>query len=482
LAGWVTKDGEYWVEFLNPLKTRYDVNSWKVMKTIGIIHYKVGGTDGVSLEIDKWKQVLEELGHRVHLCAGDLGRVEGTLIEEMFHHREEVERLNYNTFTRLRDYDEMAYRAEICGLANVLERKLLKFIVEKNIDFLIPHNVWSVAIHPPVAIALARVMRARGVPTLAHNHDFYWERMGRVALTCGTAISIADKYLPPRDPLIQHTVINSLAQAELSARKGIDAMVIPNVFDFDAPQWQMDDFNQDFRTNIGLGRDDVMVLQATRIVPRKGIELAIDFVQALDSPDGRSVLERQRLYDGRTFSEKSRIVLVLAGYAQDDASGQYLNKLKRRIEQAGIDAIFIDDQVGSRRHVRDGRKIYSLWDTYIHADFVTYPSLWEGWGNQLLEAIRARLPFMIFEYPVYQADIKDKGLRAVSLGAEIEQYDEQGLARVAREVVNAAADEALAYLIDGGLRQQLVEHNYQVGRQHYSLDALRRYLSQLIPS
>ena len=33
------------------------------MKNIGIFHYKVGGTDGVSLEIDKWKKVLEEMGH-----------------------------------------------------------------------------------------------------------------------------------------------------------------------------------------------------------------------------------------------------------------------------------------------------------------------------------------------------------------------------------------------------------------------------------
>lgn len=38
------------------------------MRTIGILHYQVGGTDGVSLEIDKWKQVLEEMGHTVHLC------------------------------------------------------------------------------------------------------------------------------------------------------------------------------------------------------------------------------------------------------------------------------------------------------------------------------------------------------------------------------------------------------------------------------
>ena len=76
------------------------------MKTVGIFHYQVGRTDGVSLEIDKWKRVLEEMGHMVHLCAGDRGAAEGTLIEEMYHHRPDAERLSYNTFYELCDYPD----------------------------------------------------------------------------------------------------------------------------------------------------------------------------------------------------------------------------------------------------------------------------------------------------------------------------------------------------------------------------------------
>jgi hypothetical protein len=205
-------------------------------KAIGIFHYKVGGTDGVSLELDKWKHVLEEMGHTVHLCGGDLGTAKGTLIEEMFHHRPDARRLNLNTFHQLRDYpDEAAYRAELFQLADRIERQISAFVESKEIDFLIPQNVWSVAISPSVAIALARVMREYQLPTLAHSHDFYWERTGGIALTCATAIELADKFLPPRDPLIRHAVINSLAQRELAERKGIQATVIPNVFDFDAP-------------------------------------------------------------------------------------------------------------------------------------------------------------------------------------------------------------------------------------------------------
>jgi len=451
------------------------------MKNIGIFHYQVGRTDGVSLEIDKWKRVLEEMGHTVHLCAGDLGAAEGTLIEEMYHHRADAERLNYNTFRELRDYpDEAAYRAELMGLTGVIERKMRRFVAEKKIDFLIPQNVWSVAANPPVSIALARVMRDLQLPALAHNHDFYWERTGRVALTCATAIELADKYLPPRDPLARHVVINSLAQRELLERKGIESTIVPNVFDFDAPPWQVDDYNRDFRARIGLRENDVFILQATRIVARKGIELAVDFVRALDTPARRAILKERGLYDGRSFDDASRIVFVLAGYARDDVTGGYVTCLKRKIERAGIDALFIEDVVGGERQTRNGEKIYSLWDTYVFADFVTYPSLWEGWGNQFLEALRARLPIMLFEYPVYQADIGDKGFRVVSLGSEIRGRDDAGLVQVAPQVIEAAADQAVELLTDARRRQETVEHNFQIGRQHYSLESLRGYLAPLI--
>ena len=452
------------------------------MSTIGIFHYKVGGTDGVSLEINKWKRVLEEMGHTVHLCAGDLGTVEGTLIEELYHHRPDVEQLNHNTFWQLSDFaGETEYRAEVERLTGIIERKVRDFVAEKGIDLLIPQNVWSVAISPPVAIALARVMRDLQLPALAHHHDFYWERTSGVALTCGTAIEIADKYLPPRDPLIRHVVINSLAQRELAQRKGIEASVVPNVFDFDGPGWQVDDYNRDFRARIGLGPNDVLILQATRIVQRKGIELAVDFVQALGSPERRARLRQRGLYDGRPFDDEGRIVLVLAGYAEDDVTRRYVNLLRQKVERAGIDALFIGDMVGGQRQMRGGEKIYSLWDTYVYADFVTYPSLWEGWGNQFLEALRGHLPLMLFEYPVYRADIGDQGFRVVSLGDEIQGRDDTGLVQVRPEVIEGAADQALELLTDARLRRETVEHNFQVARQHYSLGALRGYLARLMP-
>ncbi len=450
-------------------------------KTVGFFHYQVGRTDGVSLELAKWQQVFDEMGHKTWLFGGDVGASNGILIPEMFHHTPVAEKLQRATYHSLDEYNgnETAYRRDLFQQTDLLERKFKAQIVEKGIDLLIPQNVWSVAANPPVGLALARIMRSMKIPALAHNHDFYWERRNGVALTCKTAIDLALLNLPPRHPLAQHVVINSLAQKELLNRRGINATIVPNVFDFNEAPWQPDAYNRHLRRRIGLKENDIFILQATRIVARKGIELAIDFVRALNTPKRRAQLKAKGLYNGRPFDDKSRIVLVLAGYAQDDDTG-YADRLKQKIARTGIDAVFIADMVDGERRTRKGDKIYSLWDAYVYADFVTYPSLWEGWGNQLLETLRAKLPMLIFEYPVYKADIADKGFQFVSLGDALSGRDDLGLVEVPYAVIQRAADEALTLLTDGKLYQETVNHNFVVGKRYYSMDALRRYITSLL--
>ena len=451
------------------------------MSNIGFLHFQLGGTDGVSLEIDKWRLVLERMGHQVYYCAGDLGTAEGTLIPELFHHHPEIDRLYLNTFSALIDFnDDQAYASFLFDWADRLKEKLKAFIDENQIDILIPNNVFSVASNPAAAIALGDIIKETGIPTIAHHHDFYWERYDGVALSCKTALDLADKYLPPRDEVITHVVINLIARDELLDRKGIEAAVIPNVFNFDGSTWEEDEYNHDLRERIGISENDLVILQATRIVSRKGFELAVDFVKALDTPERREVLKRFGLYDGRKFTDDSRIVFVLAGYAADDITGVYVRSLKQKIDETGIDAIYIEDLVAAERGQDEDKKIYSLWDTYVIADLVCYPSLWEGWGNQLLECVYARKPMLVFEYPVYKTDIKDKGFKFISLGDELRGTNSFGLGRVSKEVINKAIDSALPLLVNKNQREDIVSHNYQVGSQFYSLDALGKEIEELI--
>lgn len=454
-----------------------------MQKNIAFIHYVANYTDGVSLEMNKWRRVLEEMGYHTRYIAGKFDHDPDIVIEEMYHHRSDARLLNRNTFEALSDYpDETVYRSELYRLADAIEQRLRAVLDSEHIDLLIPQNVFSVAMNPAVAIALTRVMCDYNLPILAHHHDFYFERPKGFALTNAAAVELSEKHLPPRHPRARHVVINSLAQRELFERKGIQATVVPNVFDFDAPNWQMDDYNRDLRARIGLRPNDILVLQATRIVPRKGIELAVDFVHALNHPQRRKRLRERGLYNGRSFTSDSRIVLVLAGYSRDDITGRYKTLLTHKAQQLNVEVVFIEEIVNSSRQMHNGEKIYSLWDTYTAADFITYPSLWEGWGNQLLEALHARVPLMLFEYPVYRADIKSKGLRVVSLGDQISGHDEAGLVTIRPEVIEKAADQAVELLTDARLRRETVAHNFQVARKHYSLIALHRYLEQLLRS
>ena len=450
------------------------------MSMIGLCHYKVGGTDGVSLEMDKWKTALERLGHTVYLCGGDLGTGDGYLIEELYHHREDAERMARNTFYELRDYESgAALEQDIISLSRVIERKLIAFIEDKHVDLLIPNNIWSIGANPAAAIAFTNVVRKLHIPAIGHNHDFHWETFRGMRPTCPEAQRIIDQYLPPVDPLISHVVINSFARDELQERRGVLSTIVPNVFDFSGPDWKVDDYNQDFRSKIGVGENDVLVLQATRIVSRKGIELAIDLLERLNQPEFRDQITRSGLYDGRRFSEKSRIVLVLAGYSEDPKK-EYLNRLREKAESMGVELRVISDLVKSRREIEDGKKIYSLWDCYVFADLVTYPSLYEGWGNQFLEALRARVPIVVFEYPVYRADIKDKGFSVISLGSEIVGKDELGLARVSEQLVERAAQEGMRALVDKAFREAMVERNFALGKRYYSLESLENYLRTVL--
>lgn len=446
------------------------------MANIGIMHYQLGSTDGVSLEVDKLKHAFESMGHKVYLAAGDLGSASGDRIEGLYHHSERAERLTRNTFYGFKDYaSEAEYRSDLYEFADEIEKDLDQFVSRHDLDLLMPQNIWSVGMNPAAAIAIARVVRKRQLSALGHNHDFYWERKPPVMLSCPTAIELADKYLPPRDALIEHMVINQITQKELLARKQIDATVLPNVFDFEGPDWVVDDYNRSFRQDFGLQPHDVVVLQATRIIERKGIALAIDFVKALNAPHRRKVLEEKGLYDGRTFQNDSRIVLVLAGYSEDPEQ-VYINKLKAKIARDGVDALFISDRIRGERVQENGTKYYSLWDTYVFADLVTYPSIWEGWGNQLLETIRARLPFLLFEYPVFQSDIAPKGIQGVSLGDTVDRFDGDGLAVINDAKVNQAADEMLVLLTDKQKRQAMVESNFRLAREHFSTQSLTRYV------
>ena len=246
--------------------------------------------------------------------------------------------------------------------------------------------------------------------------------------------------------------------------------MVPNVFDFDNNRWEIDDFNRDFRERLGIGQNDLLILQATRIVPRKGIELAIDFTAGLS----RHAKVRKWMNSNKS-PRKNKIYLVLAGLNEMD---DYYEKLKTHARKKKVELLYINHMTGHSRSAADGAKTYSLWDVYVHADLITYPSLLEGWGNQFIEGVNARKPLVVFEYPVFKVDIKPLGFRYISMGSRY-HYRPDGLVEIPPEVLDDAVDHAATILVDKKMQRQWGDDNYEIAREKLSYSMLTALLKNI---
>lgn len=445
---------------------------------IALCHYRVGETDGVSLEMDKWKKVLESMGHKVYFIAGSTGTSDGYIIPEMNYRFEEDLKIERNAYLKLEDYrDENKLIEAIRKQTLRIEEALKKFLIENKIDLIIPNNILSIGRSIPTAMAFTNVIKELGIRCIGHHHDFYWERNNFSQPTCNFVRKVLEEYYPPKHDLISHVVINSIVQKELKARRNLDSIIIPNVFDFNEKLWEVDNYNKDFRERLGIKDNDILMLQATRVTNRKAIELAIDVVGEMQKEENRKILEEAKLYNGKSFNRKSGIVLVLAGMIE--TADDYVERLKNRAKESNVELLFVNNLVEHSRCVKNNNKIYSLWDTYVFADIITYPSIQEGWGNQFLEGLFAKKPMLVFEYDVYKEDIKEKGFKVISLEDKYE-LDKYGLAKVDQRAIKRAAGECIKLLIDKDYREKMVEENFQSGKKHFSLESLEERLKSIV--
>ncbi len=445
---------------------------------IALCHYRIGETDGVSLEMDKWKEILEEMGHEVFMIAGSAGTAEGYVIPELGYRYEEDLRIERNAYVAFREYkDETELMAAIEKAAAWLESRFMRIFQALQIELVIPNNIFSLGRSLPTALALYRAIEKLDLPVICHHHDFHWERANFSKPTCTGVAELLKKLYPPAGERYRHVVINHIAQESLKKRKGYDSTVVPNVFDFEGEPWTIDEYNMDFKEKLGLRPQDLIFLQATRVTNRKAIELAIDQIAVLNEERFRKDWVGKTLYDGRVFQADSEIVLLLTGMIESEDG--YEKRLALRGQEKGVTLRWAGEWVEYSRTNTETHKVYSLWDAYVFADFITYPSIWEGWGNQFLEGVFAEKPILIFEYDVYKTDIKAAGFETISLG-DVYQTDDTGMAWIDPVIYETKAKEILACLTDAELYREMGKRNFEIGLQRFSHTNLRKILIQLM--
>lgn len=434
-------------------------------RRIGFISTRFAGTDGVSLETAKWAAVLERFGHACFYFAGESDRPPNIshTVPEAFYRHPVIDALNTAAYAGnsgitaqaraehpelgplYKDFFSIYVRPphltqQINQLKEHLKQQLYAYAKRFELELLIVENALTIPLNLPLGLALTEFIAETGYPTIAHHHDFYWERQ-RFQVNC-VADYIAAAF-PPALPSVRHVVINSVQAQQLAWRTGQFSRVIPNVMDFDQPPTPLDEYALHARTDLGVTADEYFFLQPTRIIQRKGIENAIELTRRLDV--------------------KAKLVI---SHAAGDEGTAYEQRVREFAHLLNVPVRFESDLVQDERgFTADGRRIYTLADVYPQADLVTYPSSIEGFGNAFLEAVYYHRPLVVNRYSIYEVDIKPKGFQVV----EFDGFITQETLRATRHLLEHPATA-----------REWAKINYQLAQRYFSFSVLERRLQALL--
>jgi len=315
-----------------------------------MVSFRLGGPDGVSVQAGTWGRALERLGYSLRRVAGELAdgpRPGDVVVPGLAVAAEAAPGPAGQRPAAPGGPDAGELHAALAGSAVV--------VVE---------NMLSLPLHLEAARVLTRVLTELPAETrvLLHHHDFAWQRPETAAIT----------ELPPRLPRAVHVTINDFSRREL-AERGIEAVTVRNAFDLDAPPGRRDET----RAALGLGADDLLVLQPTRAIARKNIPAALRLAEELAARLPRPV------------------TYWLPGPAEDG----YAATLAGVLAEARVPVL--------RAH--PGALGFGMDDAYAACDLVAFPSTGgEGFGQPVIESVWADRPLAVLSYPAL-TEITDLG-------------------------------------------------------------------------
>lgn len=192
----------------------------------GVVSFRLGGTDGVSIEAAKWMWALGTLGYDVKTIAGS-GPVDVVLPG--------------------------------LGIGEQTPPTLDEFRTAiDDCDLIVVENLCSLPLNPAASEVVSRALRGR--PALLHHHDLPWQRA-----------HLSHFPPPPTDPMWRHVTINELSRHELAVR-GIGATTIYNTFDPEPPLGR----REELRCALGVSTNEMVILQPTRALLRKNIQAGFE--------------------------------------------------------------------------------------------------------------------------------------------------------------------------------------------------------------
>lgn len=200
------------------------------MAQLAVVSFRLGMTDGVSIEAAKWIKGFRSLGHDVRTVAG-----EGPV-------------------------DVHIPGLAIGALNGPSKEEVTSALV--NADVVIVENICSLPLNPEARDVMYEVLHGR--TAIFHHHDLPWQR------------ERFQNEPPPRDePLWHHVVINELSKTQLRNR-GVSSTLVYNHFDCSPPEGD----RESTRKVLGLDSDVRLFLQPTRALVRKNVPASLQLANA----------------------------------------------------------------------------------------------------------------------------------------------------------------------------------------------------------
>lgn len=190
-----------------------------------ICHFRVGKTDGVSLQISAWKEILEKAGAQVKLCGGNqsvgadyvLNHFENQLDPDVFR----IDQAAFDSDGIFKDERDFQHQFE--NITRAIETDFKKAVNDFHPSVIVISNVFSVGENLPAAKAILSVLDQLKIPTLLVHHDFYWENTRYRQPKFAFIENHLNEFFPPKRSFLKHACINSIARMELLGKKGINA-------------------------------------------------------------------------------------------------------------------------------------------------------------------------------------------------------------------------------------------------------------------
>jgi len=320
----------------------------------------------------------------------------------------------------------------------MIERVLGQWVKDKKIDVILSENASALPCQLSMGIAIKKLIKNTGLPIVTHDHDFHWERGSRYISAHPEINQYVDDNFPLLLPDVKHAVINTFGVETFKKRFNIDATLVPNVMDFNHIYGVPTPENKFFLRDVGVKKNEIALLQVTRIVRRKGIETAISLIDKLDD---------------------KKLKLVITGNNNDDENKEYYNELIDHIHELNL----------SRQIVFAAHKVLDhkdLSNVYANGRACTYFSTYEGFGNAFVEAVLAKKPIFVNNYkPVYMQDIGSKGFETIMIEDS--------------KLTNHKAQQMSDIIYNRKRCREIAEFNFELGKKYFSYDVLEEKLNKL---